>query len=755
MIEITIDYNPVTWESEIRFSDEKIKSNLGNFIAEHKGKDIILWIDAFVKKVLEETNDEAFRLEIDKCLDIDKKSIESKLENNHKVALSIMSIESEEEYEYEKVDKAINIILSEDGAFFQDAIDTRKEEIKRLKSTIIEIPVIATMSSGKSTVLNALIGQNLLPSLNQATTATTCRIIVNNDLQSFRGRVMKNDEIIIEEDNIDESFVKEHNERANEEDLDIIIEGPVPHLDTNGFEIHFVDTPGPNNSRNDKHKNSTYTYLKDNQNLPIILYVLNATQLGIDDDQELLNEIAKVFEDNKDNLDRIIFLANKIDNFDVEKEPIDPCIDEIKKYLEGNNIRNEKIFPICAEYARLAQIDKEKKTRKEKLDFGTFRGKFLDIDEDYKGYELVEHSPLREDQKDYLFAQVEQDETTKDLVYSGLLAVQLYIDEYIKSHHKKNVYKELGKIVCEIADASSAHIELEKKNLYEKTEEEKKRIEEEKETKTKEIEKKKENLEEKINKLKVDKKKFQKERERLDAQADKLRIEASRKNNVLPTEAKKLQKKYQDAISNTNISIKTTLDSVSTDIFFNHLNQLKDLTREVLIENNENQSIEEVSFNAMLNNNIGSISDISLSKYTTKRVETKTRRVKKTVKNEKSGWNRLWDWDWKKTKEIEVTEHYDVKHDEVSFSEFYAKEIRPVLDQIDKSINEAEKYLDTEIENLNKNYLQKVDDAIQQGFDEIYKEFQQDIARSQEEIEEIEQELDKRIEKINYIKNTL
>ncbi|MFB9120412.1 dynamin family protein [Bergeyella porcorum] len=753
MIAITINYNPITWESEIRFNDEQVKSNLSNFIAENKEKDIVLWIDAFVKKVLEETNDEAFQLEIDKCFSIDKKIIESKLKNNDKVDLSIISIDAEEEYK--KVDIAIDAILSEDGTFFQDAIDARKENMETLKSTIIEIPVIATMSSGKSTVLNALIGQDLLPSLNQATTATTCRIIVNNDLQSFRGRVMKDGEIIIEEDNIDKSFVKEHNERANEEDLDIIIEGPVPQLDTNGFEIHFIDTPGPNNSQSEKHTESTYEYLEDNQDLPIILYVLNATQLKVEDDKNLLKKVSEIFENNKENLDRIIFLVNKIDNFDLQQENVISCIDKVKKYLEENIIRSEKIFPICAEYARLAQLDSEKKTRKEKSDFRTFRENFLDFDEDYKGYELVEHSPLREEQKEYLFAQAEKDETTKDLVYSGLSAIQLYIDEYIKSHHKKNVYKELGKIVREISEASSAHIELEKKNLYEKTEVEKKRIEEEKEAKTKKIEKDKESLEKKIHELKVDKKRFQKEKERLDARANELNVEASRKNNILPIEAKKLQEKFNKAISETHISVESAINSAGKDIFLNHLNQLKSLTKEILIEDKDNQSIEEVSFNAMLNNNIGSISGISLSKYTTKRVETKTRVVKKRVKNEKGFFGKLFSWDWDEYKVKEVQETYNEYYQEVSMSEFYAKEIRPVLDQIDKSINEAEKYLDTEIENLNKNYLQKIDDVIQQGFDEIYTEFQQDIVRSQEEIEKIKQELDKRIEKINHIKNTL
>lgn len=751
MINFTILYNPIAWKTEISSNDNTVLSNLKNYIEEIKDRDIIVWIDSFVAKVSEELNDDLFQLTINNCFESDKSIIENKLKNS-KVQLDIKSVDSNELFE--RIDETIQKILKDDD-FDHNIVKQRVSEIHKLQSTIIEIPVIATMSSGKSTVLNALIGQNLLPSLNQATTATTCRIIVNNDLQSFRGRVKKNEEVIIEDDNIDESFVKEHNERANKEDLSIEIEGPVPHLETNGFEIHFVDTPGPNNSQSEKHKESTFEYLKDNQKLPIILYVLNSTQIGIDDDKTLLNEIAKVFEDNKDNVDRIIFLANKIDSFDVEKEPIDPCIDDIKEYLKKNNIRNEKIFPISAEYARLAQIGEEKKTRKEKSDFRTFREKFLDLDEDYRGYELVEHSPLREEQKEYLFTQAKKDETTKDLVYSGLSAVQLYIDEYIKSHHKKNVYKELGQIICEIADASSAHIELEKKNLYEKTEEEKKRIEEEKEVKTKKIEKDKASLEKKINELKVDKRRFRKEAERLDVTANKLQKEASEHNNIDPKYAQQLVKKFDDVISNTIISIKTTLDSVSTDIFFNHLNQLKELTKEILIEDKENLSVEAISFNSTLNNNIGSISGISLSKYTTQRVETKTRKVKKVVENKKSTWDRFWGWDWSKTKEIEVIENYEVTHQEFAFSKFYTEKIRPAISKISKSIHEAEDFLDTEIKKLNESYLQKVNDIIQLSFEEIYKVFEIDVTRSQEEIEKEENLLNEKLEKINHIKNTL
>lgn len=248
MIVFNILYNPMTWDSEVKSNDDKILLNMQNFIEDNvKEKDIVDWVEPFVKKVLEETNNESFELCIDGCIESDKRIIEKMLSDNAEVKLRIVNVvrHSDLEWKYKKVDEVINNILSEGSSeYIQRAVSIRKKEIERLKSTVVEIPVIATMSSGKSTILNALIGKSLLPSLNKATTATTCRIIVNNDLAYFRGKVVKGDKVVVEENNINKDFVKNYNQKANEENLDIIIEDPVPYLDTKGFEIHFIDTPG-------------------------------------------------------------------------------------------------------------------------------------------------------------------------------------------------------------------------------------------------------------------------------------------------------------------------------------------------------------------------------------------------------------------------------------------------------------------------------------------------------------------------------
>ena len=54
------------------------------------------------------------------------------------------------------------------------------EAYEEVKNGIFEVSVIATMSSGKSTLINSLLHTELLPSENAACTATICRILDND-----------------------------------------------------------------------------------------------------------------------------------------------------------------------------------------------------------------------------------------------------------------------------------------------------------------------------------------------------------------------------------------------------------------------------------------------------------------------------------------------------------------------------------------------------------------------------------------------
>lgn len=69
-------------------------------------------------------------------------------------------------------------------------IYTAYEEVK---NGIFEVSVIATMSSGKSTLINSLLHTELLPSENKACTATICRILDNDDMDTYEAECYGSD----------------------------------------------------------------------------------------------------------------------------------------------------------------------------------------------------------------------------------------------------------------------------------------------------------------------------------------------------------------------------------------------------------------------------------------------------------------------------------------------------------------------------------------------------------------------------------
>ena len=129
----------------------------------------------------------------------------------------------------------------------------------------------------------------------------------------------------------------------------------------------------------------------------MVLYVLNATQLGIQDDNDLLNTVAEQMKSGgKQSKDRFIFAVNKIDEFDTEAgESVSKTIREVREYLEEKGIENPNIFPVSALMAKLIRMDQNghKLTKKKSV----LREHDLFIEEDELN--LLKHAPLSENVK--------------------------------------------------------------------------------------------------------------------------------------------------------------------------------------------------------------------------------------------------------------------------------------------------------------------------------------------------------------------
>ena len=301
---------------------------------------------------------------------------------------------------------------------------------------VFEVSVIATMSSGKSTLINSLLHTELLPSENKACTATIARIFDNDKMEGYEAECYDaSKKIIYPRAPINSEMIRAYN--ADESVQYIDIEGSIPSIPSNKIRLCLIDTPGPNNSRNENHERLTRSIIKRTNS--VILYVMNATQIGINDDHQLLYDISNEMQRaGKQSRDRFIFVINKCDALDEEKgETIDKLLRDIREYLAGFGIEEPTLIPTSARLALLIRKNRkgDKLSRKERVE--------LDSVEDFIDSELLHFekyatlTPSVRVQLENQIAEYHADEDTYDLealVHTGLPVVEATISEYIDKY---------------------------------------------------------------------------------------------------------------------------------------------------------------------------------------------------------------------------------------------------------------------------------------------------------------------------------
>ena len=227
------------------------------------------------------------------------------------------------------------------------------------------------MSSGKSTLINAILGQELMPSKNEACTAKVSRIKNNPNIENYSAVAYNENGEILK--TITNATVEDFTSFNDDPAIHLIeIEGNIPSIKSGKMNLVLVDTPGPNNSMDGSHRQHTLSVIKSDDK-PMVLYVLNATQLRTDDDLALLRTVADAMAvGGKQSKDRFIFAMNKSDEFDPEKgESISGAMVGVKEYLEQQGIENPNIYPVSAQIAKVIRKKKNglNLTRSEKADY--------------------------------------------------------------------------------------------------------------------------------------------------------------------------------------------------------------------------------------------------------------------------------------------------------------------------------------------------------------------------------------------------
>jgi len=216
---------------------------------------------------------------------------------------------------------------------------------------IIPVCVVATMSSGKSTFLNAILSEEILPEKNEACTARALAVINIPGNLNTKAYIKKNDGNKYAVDIINADTVSNIN--ADEDVTDVLIVKNITTLINTDKSIVLVDTPGVNNSGDVRHGERTKEVLEQ-LNIGVIVYILNATQLATNDDEVLLQMVVDYVK-KKENI-KIIFVLNKIDMLDEEKESISGTIKNAIAYIKEQGIDDFEIFPVSALSAKTFRL---------------------------------------------------------------------------------------------------------------------------------------------------------------------------------------------------------------------------------------------------------------------------------------------------------------------------------------------------------------------------------------------------------------
>ena len=185
---IKVKYNPYTYEFTLLESSipqiENSKINL--IINKNKEKAFQFWYKEFINSIFEELNSKTFKIVFngrnDEFLDL-KEEVDYLNLNGWNIKLELIQFK-ENSHILNDLQKYIDNISKEAPEELKKEIEDKKalEEFEIAKNSEAEVSIIATMSSGKSTLLNAILGKEILPSKNEACTATICRIKDNKNI---------------------------------------------------------------------------------------------------------------------------------------------------------------------------------------------------------------------------------------------------------------------------------------------------------------------------------------------------------------------------------------------------------------------------------------------------------------------------------------------------------------------------------------------------------------------------------------------
>lgn len=347
--EVFIKYNPYKLETEVTIDGRALAEN-SELIK--KGSRLQEWIESLPRKLVDESNTNEFVIKFHGTqLDFeDLTEVMTKAHNDGILNATLEHIPAKETAEKEaEIDKIFEEIANCPIPKLKEDLFGDNSELlnayRLAKGAEFEICVVATMSSGKSTLINAMLGTKLMPSKQEACTAMITRIKDTDELPFKAAVYDKNDKLLRTSEDLTLKEMEDWN--ADEKVSEIKVFGNIPFVTNEDTSLVLIDTPGPNNARNTHHR-AVQQNLLNKSSKALVLYIMTGTY-GADDDNALLGRVAESMKvGGKQSKDRFMFVLNKLDERSEEDGDLNDTLNSLRMYLKNHGIENPNIFPAGA-----------------------------------------------------------------------------------------------------------------------------------------------------------------------------------------------------------------------------------------------------------------------------------------------------------------------------------------------------------------------------------------------------------------------
>lgn len=370
MQEVVIKYNPYKVISMITVNGELPKQN--SKLVQFLNQRFQHWVDQVPSLLAKEYNDDEFNL-IFYGTELDYQDLLTAIKSSEKDGIHFVSKKMDAKEFGDKEHDIRDLFERVRKLPFEELQSPAVANAFELAfNELLEVNVVATMSAGKSTLINALLGRKLMPSKQGACTATITKIQDDDD-ETFKATVLDANKTEIEHYSVlDYKTMMSLNK--NTEVSEVQVRGNIPFVTSEEVSLVLIDTPGPDNARDKRHGLVTAKAL-DQSSKMLVLFVMNGGKLHDEAQDDFLRRIAKSMSvGGKQSKERFMFVINKLDAYDEEDDDIaNETIPDTVRYLEEMGIEDPNIFPAAAEPALLIRRyqnthdDEEKEKLLEKI----------------------------------------------------------------------------------------------------------------------------------------------------------------------------------------------------------------------------------------------------------------------------------------------------------------------------------------------------------------------------------------------------